>query len=547
MKKIKLFIRNYNIIPIIIFTLFFMTTWRVSFYLSSYYAIQKEFYHIPTRFSTYDTIITICWFALLSCIIFSLLRSGRYHVLTGRSYAYDHDTYHRNYNWLVDYFKDADPQRMNEDDLPEISWHESSGIILGHKGKKLISFEPNTNGAVIFAWGAPGVGKTTSVIIPSARQWGLKLEKGKDNKYHYIQRGSVMCLDLKGDIYNANKKFRRIKRFSTIDSKHSFHYDPLITARKMNEDDLIEFMNNLAVILVPEERSADSDYFIKTARGFFKGIFLFCLHDNPDIGFSDICQQILLHTYREWGQRIEDSGYLPSIAACNRFKDENEKNVGGGYSKLCDSLQIYTSPTMRKLLVNDDKSISPNDLENCIDIYIQIDPNTMDVYAPLVALFFQVFMAAGMTREEGKNPPICYIIDEFGQLPTMPIIPKAAQYMRSYNASILISTQSIASIEQHYTTKIRNVLMDCAKAHVFLSVNDPDTRDWASRLIGTRKVLKVSTSHSKGTTETFSRSVSEDRANIFEPTAFSLLPDDHSVIIWKEGHYIKAKGCYYKD
>ena len=479
---------------------------------------------------------------------FLFLRQRLYKDATGRSYSYDHAKYNRSYGALVEYFRDAEPQRMNTDELPAMTWHRSSGIIMGRYRSKLVSFEPDVNGTVVFAWGAPGVGKTKCVIIPSARQWGLETARDKaPGEKKYEQKGSVMVLDLKGDVYEANKDFRRIKRFSTVHPEASCHYDPLITARCMAKDDLPEFFDNLAVTLIPDEGGADGAYFIKVARGFFTAIFLFCLHEDISMSFSDICLAITTHTYMEWGQRIEASGYLPAMKYSNRFKDENPKNVGGGYSKLCDALLLYTSAVMKKLLASDGECISPDDLEGCTDIYIQVDATKMDVYAPLVAMLFQVFMSSALTRREGQNPPLCYIIDEFGQLPMMPVIEKSAMLMRAYNASILISSQSLASIDQHYGANGRKILMDCAKAHCFLSINDPDTRDWASRLIGTRKVLKVGNALSRSRTETDSRSVSEAREKIYEPEAFSLLPDDHSVVIWRSGHYVKGETCYYKS
>lgn len=89
--------------------------------------------------------------------------------------------------------------------------------------------------------------------------------------------------------------------------------------------------------------------------------------------------------------------------------------------------------------------------------------------------------------------------------------------------------------------------MDCAKGHVFLCVNDIESRKWASSLVGTRKVLKVSNSESTSINQSIGRSVNETRESVIESELFSLLPDDHSVIIWKDGHYIKAEACYYLD
>ena len=89
--------------------------------------------------------------------------------------------------------------------------------------------------------------------------------------------------------------------------------------------------------------------------------------------------------------------------------------------------------------------------------------------------------------------------------------------------------------------------MDCAKGHCFLSVNDPDTRKWASRLIGAKKELRIGNSLSQSKQNSSGKSVSEVRENIYDPEEFSLLPDKHEVIIWLSGHHIKGKTCYYLE
>ncbi len=201
---------------------------------------------------------------------------------------------------------------------------------------------------------------------------------------------------------------------------------------------------------------------------------------------------------------------------------------------------------MKTLLNNDDKCISPDDLENCIDIYVQVDPNEMDtVGGPVIALLYQVFMSQMLYRQEGQNPPIAFIIDEFGQIPAMPVIKKSAALMRAYNCHIMLACQSLAMIEENYGLNGRKILMDCAKIHCFMSSGDPDTREWASRLIGTRKILKISNSLSSNKESTSSRSVSEAEEKCINPEHFGILPDDDSLIIYYFGHYVKAKKTYY--
>lgn len=482
-------------------------------------------------------LLILVWFL----IFFLTTREKAYKYQTGRRFAYDSGHYHRTYNELVEYFKDADPMHMDIESLPTMKWQDSSGLIFGKTKGKLISFEPQKNGICAMVWGAPGDGKTTSTIITSCRQFGLKkTASGKP-----VQKGAVMVTDLKGDIYEANKKYRRIKRFSTIHWQESAHYDPLVNARKMKPNERAIFLENLAITIIPEDGSADSKYFVDGARDFFTGIALYLLNQDNTISFPEIIEQVVIGNYSKWVIEIMQSQDKSAQAYTNHFYGENEKNVSGTYSKLVSCARLFATDIMKILLTNDKNVISPADLENCTDIYIQIDPNQITLMAPVIAMLYQSFMSAMLYRKEGQEPPIAFVMDEFGQIPAMPVIAQSAALMRAYNCSLLFSCQSLAMIEKHYGVAGRKLLMDCVKVNCFLSIMDPDTRDWASRLIGTKKVLKISNSEQQTQNGTSGRSVTEAREKVFEPEEFGDLPNTDELIIYYKGKYIKAEKTYY--
>ena len=488
-----------------------------------------------------ELLVPIALAALWFFIFFYNTREKAYRYKTGRSFGYDSGHYHRTYSELVEYFQDADPMHMDIESLPTMKWQDSSGLIFGKIKGKLISFEPQKNGICAMVWGAPGDGKTTSTIITSCRQFGLR----KTSSGKIVQKGAVMVTDLKGDIYEANKKYRRIKRFSTIHWQESAHYDPLVDARKMKPNERAIFIENLAITIIPEDGSADSKYFVDGARDFFTGIALYLLNKNNTISFPDIIEQVVIGNYSKWVLEIMQSQDKSAQAYTNHFYGENEKNVSGTYSKLVSCARLFATDIMKILLTNDENVISPADLENCIDIYIQIDPNQITLMAPVIAMLYQSFMSAMLYRKEGQEPPIAFVMDEFGQIPAMPVIAQSAALMRAYNCSLLFSCQSLAMIEKHYGVAGRKLLMDCVKVNCFLSIMDPDTRDWASRLIGTRKVLKISNSEQQTQNGTSGRSVTEAREKVFEPEEFGDLPNTDELIIYYKGKYIKAEKTYY--
>lgn len=533
------FIKYYNLIIYLVFAIIlYLIKDYIFFLFCNFIQLTPE---NSTIYKIYEFLIPLALITIWLFFFFINIRMQAYKYKTGRNFHYDSRHYHRSYNELVEYFKDADPMRMDIEELPTMKWQDSSGLIFGKIENKLISFEPQKNGICAMVWGAPGDGKTTSTIITSCRQFGLH----KTTSGEYIQKGAVMVTDLKGDIYEANKEYRHIKRFSTIHWHESAHYDPLVDARSMTINERAIFLENLAITIIPEDSSSDSKYFVDGARDFFTGISLYLLNKNNTISFPSIIEKVVIGNYAQWVIEIKESKDKSAQAYTNHFFGENEKNVSGTYSKLVSCARLFSTEIMKTLLTNDKNTISPSDLEKCIDIYIQIDPNQITLMAPLIAMLYQSFMSTMLYRQEGQYPPIAFVIDEFGQFPAMPVISQSAALLRAYNCSLLFSCQSLAMIEKHYGIAGRKLLMDCVKINCFLSIMDPDTRDWASRLIGTKKVLKISNTQQQNRNITSGHSTTEAREKIFEPEEFGDLPNTDEIIIYYKGKYIKAEKTYY--
>lgn len=93
--------------------------------------------------------------ALWGFISFTILRDKRYHRLTGRNYGYDSGHYKPYmYSQLVDYFRDADPHKLDTTDFPNMKWQDAKGLIFGKDKGKLIHIPSNseTNVAMKDKW-----------------------------------------------------------------------------------------------------------------------------------------------------------------------------------------------------------------------------------------------------------------------------------------------------------------------------------------------------------------------------------------------------------
>jgi hypothetical protein len=514
-----------------------------------------------SAFSTLNELIPKCIKIIIVClwiyIVFFQIREKQYHAVTGRSYSADHGKYHLYYGELVSYFKEADILNLNIEDLPKKPWNKSSGIVLGKKNGHLISFETISqngkkvrDGVVAFIWGGPGTGKTAGPITCSCLQFGMNYVGNIPT-----QTGSVMCLDLKGEIYDKTKKSRNIKCWSTINPDISYTYDPLRRARSLSKDEVSEYIEELVLTLIDadEGTNSDSNYFLTGARAFLTGLIIYFFTMEPNIQFPDIIEKILMWDYKNAVITIKDSSVSEAQKYTNQFYGQNEKNCAGCWGAMIDKIRIYSSNRMKRLLRSSDHEIKFEDLDKGgTDIYIQISHNEVTLFRNVIAMLFNDFMGQGMLRDLTSTdlPPICYILDEFGQLPKLPVLASSAALMRGYNCSILICCQSLAMIDKHYTPEGRKELIDCSKLHSFLSIQDPDTALWASKLIGTKKVYKTSSSQQYAENQSASRSITEERINVIEPEQFSDLshpedPEHDRQMIKFFGKYCLADKNYY--
>lgn len=213
----------------------------------------------------FKVMIPIGLLAIWCFIAVTDIKKQFYRIETGRNLSHDFKNYKRGFIELLDFFSTADPSKLDVAALPSLNWKDANGLIFGKVDDKLIHYTPYKNGIVAMVWGAPGDGKTTSIVIPSCRQFGMQL----DDNGNRIQKGAVMVTDIKGDIYAANKDFRHIKRFSTTHWQDSAHFDPLVSARSMDIGARKIFLENLAITLISNDGGSESKYFTDGARDFF--------------------------------------------------------------------------------------------------------------------------------------------------------------------------------------------------------------------------------------------------------------------------------------
>lgn len=519
--------------------------------------------HVTTD-SIFYTCYKIAIPILLTCtwgyLFFSHLRERRYHYLTGRNY-YKDQQYHRSYSELIEYFKDADPYRIDANTLPSVSWKNAEGMILGTKKGHLFHIQSGKDGQNILLLGRPGSGKTAACIIPSCLRVGMHHPLSKTE--HHTD-ASVFCIDLKNDIWKATHEYRNIKRFNLMNTDDSCHYNPFHGIEHLSIDERCNFIENIGFNIVPTLTEGNSRYFSETAQDFWNGIALYLLHQDIHTSFPSVIKAILAGNPVGWIKKIVASDCAEAKRRLQSKWGENEKNLSGGYSNLAQCCRKFASNKLFFLLDNnpDYEYISVQTLEDGYDCYLTIDQAELANYSALLSLIVQGFLTGFLHREANPNSarlpdgtlrPIWMLLDECAQLKTLSldIFSSSLMTLRSRNINICMAIQSLSSLSEMWNEKAAKSLIDTISTFVILSIQEISTREWASKLIGDRKVLRISNSINDASNgrQNSGKSVQEATEPIFPPEQWGNLIDKEmgrdELVVYTQGKYIKLDKQYY--
>lgn len=428
--------------------------------------------------------------------------------------------YNKSLIQIADFRRNADNYKLDVTAYPEQSWRDTDGIILGSADGRCIH-RPTTAEGNLALFALPGAGKTTAQIIPTALRFG----------------GSVLAIDIKGDILRATKDHRKIKIFAPDDPSTSCHFDPFANLQTMSHTERLNYIEQLANILIPTAGTGkDADYFVQGAKDFFCGVAAQMYDRDPATTFGDVITTLVYGKKgdgNEIAAKIHANGSADAKAYLSSYHASNERNVAGCYNHCVTALRPIAM--LLPILNGDGDCISIDTLTTGDDVYIEIPQDKITLYAPVVSLVVQAFLTAFMRRQDAAdaNRPILFLLDEVAQLHLdFDTISTALSTLRSKSVSLFLAMQSVAQLNNRYTPdRAREIIDTCAYVSV-MSAQDPASREYFSRMIGDKKVLRR-----------HGDSASEATEPIVAPAQFGNLNDQ--VLIYAHGKYCFADKCYY--
>lgn len=495
-------------------------------------------------------------------LFFTKIRSQRYKYLTGRSYAKDHHQYNKTYTELVEFWEKSDPYKIDiEKQLPVEDWHTAEGVILGKAKDKFGTYHllkrDSTAPGNLICFGRPGCGKSTTQAATTAARFNADRTDGGCG---------VFAISIKGDLLNFVKdKRKNIKVFTPDNAVGSCHYDPFSGLSEMSLIDKRTFAENMSQIICPDEDGENAAFFVEGARDYFCSILLYLcfMHETGKISgplrFPEFVDEILNDNVFNITMTIKASGCRIAGEYTNSYEGSSEKNVSGIYNHLVKNIRPFHTGALAELLDGKGDCITPDDL-NSSDIYIDVPQDKYSVYAPVISIIISNFLKAFMRRPDvssgEETVPILFLLDEAVQLKIpFQILDSAMSTLRSKKVTLFLLMQSIAQLEAKYgDVQAREIIDLCSYISVF-NAQDPKSREFFHKLIGTRKMLKRSTSLSSKSEydKTAGESVTVEEECIFKAADFGDLNVTdkkgnvtHHVLIYAEGKYLlcETTPCY---
>jgi type IV secretion system protein VirD4 len=409
----------------------------------------------------------------------------------------------------------------------ELKTLEPCGMIFGERNISYVCKAENLDGHVMVIGGA-GSGKSSCIAIPTLRAW----------------RERVFAIDIKGELYEKTKAQRtNIKVLNPLDP-NAFGYDPYFALK--NSDNKPQQARAIALAIAPAGDDIGDKFWIESTQNILTAAILHC--SAEEMSFIETLHFIQSMPFRDLIDFLYNSDveYVRSFVL--GYVGLSEKTLSGIMSELNNRITAFATDKNLISCFSREKSITPADLENGYDVYIQIPEHLLEQWKEFLALMIQQFLTHFEQRDENTAMPILFMLDEFPRLGKVQKILNGLATLRSKGITICLIIQSLAQLDSIYGVDKRKVIADNCAYKAILNATDADTQEYFSRLVGTYDMDKIT--HGKtadpitGVAHSTSENTNTELRRIIKPEEFATLKD--IVMLSPHGYFRCDKAPYYE-
>ena len=434
---------------------------------------------------------------------------------------------------LLRLFIHQDPIKRTKIDFGNLQKYKKEnikGIIFGKYGRRYICSDEQSEGSIAVL-GPSGTGKTSSILIPTLRNWQYP--------------NTFFCIDISGDIFKNTRSYVKNKLVFAPNSSKSMPYNIFgVVDAKKERQDKIEALEQLSLALVPQDPNAKdaARYFNKGGLSIIKAALIAGYFENMD--FCDICNKIASSSYKSLFKWIDKTQNNDAMAYINGFEGQNENNITGCFDVAVSSIELFgRNPKLQKNIRRPDKgekAVTPRMLEK-YNVYCIIPDELLEYLSPVLAIVTAQTLEYLTKRSNNSKTTILLALDEFASFGRLNITA-GLRKLRKKHVRIMLLTQSIADLYINYSHDEAAAMLTNCTYQVILGAQDPDSQKYYAELIGKAEKYQYSfTSGSSNDSET--KSINKEY--IFEPSELAHLKDK-LILLHPNGMLKLNKNYYFK-
>jgi type IV secretion system protein VirD4 len=379
-----------------------------------------------------------------------------------------------------------------KDDLKKHGLIGNNGVVLGKINGDLVEKASSKEGHTLII-GGTGTGKSRGHGIPTLLRWN----------------GTGLIVDIKGELSQKTAHTKPSIIFST--EKQLARYNPLDFVKEI--EDVQEMGRNMFPI--PEK---GDPFWVQCAQSVFSAA---CWEYRHTKSFAEVAQFLCSNPGQEIIETLLSSDQMETRILANTVTDLKPEALAGIFAEIRGKLAtIAVDKTIQ--FVTSASDFSPSDIENSM-IYLQVSEARLKQYKEIFTVIIGQFLRYLTQREEGKNPPILVMLDEFPRLGKMSEIVGGLATLRSRNVHLMLIIQSLTQLDTLYGESERKVIVDNCNFKLVINATDTETQKYFSDMAGQKTIVVKSFSQGEGYRKEQNFTTQEQGVPLIRPEEFGLL------------------------
>lgn len=457
------------------------------------------------------------------------------------------------FTWLTKYKYEptGDSARKRKAQYPPIDNEylskKPNGLVLGYdkrsKSYVRLPLKPgNIQNALLI--GAPGCGKSVLLETMLIRQ--LNHKRFKDFEGEPM---TFYCIDIKPELAKratiiksalSHKKKPLAKVMNPMD-RSTYGWDPYYNLSSVSsDDDVMAELDVIARALINEGKAEKNAFFYVSGRNILKAILFYTYKNGKSFmgGMDFLLSEDIASVIKKVLEKI-DGKYEYAVVGklLKPYAGKSGEAFEGIELAIRQSLECFTTQTIRFFLDGNPRKASPQDLEKKTSVFFSVPETKVDEYCTLLKL-----VTAQVTHHcIGRSPDshmLTLVIDEAARIGSTVNWTSFLATSRSRQCATILAFQSISQMQTCWSREEAKSLIELCRVIAVLSCTDPDTASMLSSWAGTYKEAKES--FSENSKKEGSTSISYEDKKILELSDVMTLQDKNEILLFIKGKYFRT-------